>query len=685
MTSQYIEEKGIVFDLETTKGCFLASFFPLDTGEYVDFLVCGSRSEVYQLVKFLENNKDRAFIGFNNINFDNQILEYIVDNYQDWYDLSSLQISSKISEFASDIIERQNYNLFLPYKEDRFRFKPIDVPRIFHWFNENRRVSLKQAEFELRAETIQNFDIDPDKEVFSEEEVADLIHYCHNDIRYTREIFNHVTGNTSHPLYKGRNKLVDRINFKNETNLNCLNWDDVKIGAEWNKLDYCKATGRKEEDLKPKKVNHFYGKKFKKFFPKTVSFQTDELKGFIEDLGEKYATSQKQEFVYKFNETLSVTIAKGGLHSHEKPRIIKPSPDEFYIQNDIGSQYPKAIIKFGIYPSHLGYPWLDMLINKVSRRLGYKKKYKETKDPVYNSLQETGKYALNGGAYGRLGLPGDWQEDPSAMLTVTLGCQLEIMMIVEALVLKGFNVTSCNTDGWDCIVPKDRLSEYFDLLDEYEKRILAELGTIEYTVFEYIVQTSVNDYVARKLGVFDNRKFVPDTIVNKESAYPDLKLKGDFTVDFELHKNSSFKIIPLALVEYFSEGTDPEEFILNHRDIFDFCARSNSGQIYKHFGYKDNKGFKLPKIIRYFVAKEGIHVKKIVTKQGHENTNDTIVQPKDYLKVVCNHLPLSDVDKHLQNINTSFYVDKVKETIFKIERGRKPRKEKTDPNQGVLF
>jgi hypothetical protein len=686
MMLEAIENESIVYDLETPRGCFLASFLPVNGEEYTDFIISKERNDLYKLIKYLEINKDRYFVGFNNVSFDGQVLEFIYEKYQEWFDLTSEEIARKISDFATKVIDDSNYGLFPPYREDKLTFKQIDAPRIFHWFNENRRVSLKQAEYELRAENIENFEIDPKKEEFTQEEIDNLVYYCHNDVRYTREVFMHVLGKTSHPLYTGRNKIADRVNFMKEVNLKCLNWDDVKIGAEWNKLDYLKATGKDIKDLKPKKVNHYYGKKYKTFFPKTVEFQTESLRKFVEDLGKTPVLAEKQEFVYTFNKGLVVTVAKGGLHSQESPRILRPTDKQLLLQNDIGSQYPNAMVKYNVFPKHLGKPWITMIIEKISRRLRFKKKYKETKDPIYNSLQETGKYSLNGGAYGRLGTPGDWQEDPCAMLTVTLGCQLEILMIVEALVLKGFNVTSCNTDGWDCIVDKDRLDEYFDIVDYYEEKIgNKESGNIEYTVFAYMAQLSVNDYISEKLGVYEKRVFYKDKIVTKESEYPHLKLKGDFTVDFELHKNSSFRIIPLALVNYFANGKEPEEYINKHNDIFDFCARSNSGKIYEHMGFGKHGTVSLPKIIRYYPSKDGMMIKKMVKQGNMSGARDQNVNPAEYTKTVCNRLPKSDYDKHLQNVDRSFFIEKAKELIFKVEHGRKPKRGINNPNQTSLF
>jgi hypothetical protein len=387
----------IVYDLETPKNCFLASFYLIEENKFCDFLINQYQNDLYQMLKFLENNKEKYYCGYNNIKFDAQVIEFIIRNYEKWFDLTNLEISNLIYRFASDEIDNQNYGLFSSFREYEFKYKQLDLPCIWHFFNENKRVSLKQLEFEMRAENIENLEFELTQE-FNEKEIEDMIKYCHNDVLYTYNHLLYTIGETSHVLYKGKDKIKDRLIIKEEVGLDCLNWDDVKIGAEWNKKDYCNLTGKSENELKPKSVEHFYGKKFKQFFPKTVKFQTKELQNFIKELGETTILAKKQEFKYKFNNDLIITIAKGGIHSNEKHRFIYPSENEEYIQNDIGSQYPNALRKYGIYPKHLGKSWNNMLVSKIQRRLDFKRLYKETKDPKYGSLQEMGKLSLNGGA-----------------------------------------------------------------------------------------------------------------------------------------------------------------------------------------------------------------------------------------------------------------------------------------------
>jgi len=238
-------------------------------------------------------------------------------------------------------------------------------------------------------------------------------------------------------------------------------------------------------------------------------------------------------------------------------------------------------------------------------------------------------------------------------------------------------------DGWDCIVPDDRFQEYMDLVLLYEDKIgNKELGKVEFTEFEWMAQLSVNDYIAKKKGEWVDGKFRPHKSVEPMDEY---KTKGDFACDFELHKNSSFRIIPLALREYFANGTNPEVFINQHQDIFDFCARSNSGSTYIHYGYKGNQSFVLPKLIRYFVSKDGIKVKKIVKDDVDTGANDQNIRPAEYLKTVCNKLSPKDYKDYLASVERKWYIETVKEKIFLVEHGRKPNLGYKNENQASLF
>jgi len=90
-------------------------------------------------------------------------------------------------------------------------------------------------------------------------------------------------------------------------------------------------------------------------------------------------------------------------------------------------------------------------------------------------------------------------------------------------------------------------------------------------------------------------------------------------------------------------------------------------------------------LIRYYVSKNGVHIKKIVKEEIDTRANDTNVQPADNVKTVCNYLPKSAYSKHLENVNRGWYINKALETIRSIEKGKKLTKIKQNENQISLF
>lgn len=389
--------KVVIYDIETLIEYFLIKIYDPDKDQWFKFGVNKWENSILSFIKFTEDYKDYYHVGFNNLRFDSQVVEWIIRNYENWHEIDNLEICRRIWQKAQDVIDDANYDIFPEYREENLTLKQIDLFTIWHFNNENRRTSLKAVEYALDMENIEEMPINHDQTGLTQQDIKDIDDYCQNDVWATYQFYLVTRGQTDLKLYKGEDKIADRLAMEQEFGLKCLNWDDVKIGAEWNKLDYIKLTGRNERDLKPKKVKHFYGKKFKQFFPKWVKFQTPELQKFVKEFGETYIINKKQEFKYKFNDELVATIAKGGIHSNEKGRFLKPKEDEEYWQIDIGSQYPNAIRKYKVEPDHLP-GWNSLIVSKVDRRLKYKKQYQETNIPKYNSLQKMGKLALNGGS-----------------------------------------------------------------------------------------------------------------------------------------------------------------------------------------------------------------------------------------------------------------------------------------------
>lgn len=292
----------VVYDIETPKEMFLIVIYDPESRQYFRFEISRRKNQINKFIRFVERYDDVFWVGFNNIRFDAQVVEWILRNYEKWGEKSGEEIAEMIYQKAQDVIDDSNYNVFPEYREEQLSLKQLDLFTIWHFNNENRRTSLKAVEFSINFENIEESSIPFNKTGMTDKDMEDMIHYCVNDVNATYQLYLITRGQTELPLYKGKDKLADRHLMEEEFELKCLNWDDVKIGAEWNKIDYMKLTKKSEKELKPEKVRHFYGKRFRQFFPKTVRFQTPELKKFVRELGNTFVLNKKQEFKFDFSQ-----------------------------------------------------------------------------------------------------------------------------------------------------------------------------------------------------------------------------------------------------------------------------------------------------------------------------------------------------------------------------------------------
>ena len=114
---------------------------------------------------------------------------------------------------------------------------------------------------------------------------------------------------------------------------------------------------------------------------------------------------------------------------------------------------------------------------------------------------------------------------------------------------------------------------------------------------------------------FYSKMFIRD-VNNYGAVYEDstpehehIKLKGDFEVDKEYHKDPSMRIVPLAVKNYFVYGIPVEETIKKDRDIFNFCMQlktnSTSTPLYRHLVDGELVNDKLGRMTRYLMVRKG--------------------------------------------------------------------------------
>jgi hypothetical protein len=272
--------KTICYDIETLQEMFLIGIYNPETDQYFEFEVSAFSYQLDGFIRFTEEYRDYYWVGYNNLRFDCQVVEWVIRNHEQWHELSALELCTKIAQKAADVIHDANYDVFPEYREEWLTLKQIDLFKLAHFDNKNRLVSLKRLEFEMDLENIEEMPIHHTKTNMTLEEVQLTREYCKNDVMATYEFYKITIGDTEHPLYKGNNQIELRQDIQEEFGIPCLNYSDSKIGDEMIKKYYCQEKNIQLNEL-PKKG--YFRKEIivKNCIADYVKFQTPQLQEFL--------------------------------------------------------------------------------------------------------------------------------------------------------------------------------------------------------------------------------------------------------------------------------------------------------------------------------------------------------------------------------------------------------------------
>jgi hypothetical protein len=368
-----------------------------------------------------------------------------------------------------------------------------------------------------------------------------------------------------------------------------------------------------------------------------------------------------------FKETIvfydnSYTFAKGGLHTENKPKIFEADEEYEIIDWDVSSYYPAIIINNERYPYHLGKEFLRGYKQMFEKRLELKPLAK--KDKKIKGIVGALKLAVNS-VYGKSSDMQSWIYDRQLTMFTTITGELSLLMLIEAYELAGINVISANTDGVTVRIKKELIDKMHEINKWWVEVTLYEL---ERTDYQKIIFSTVNDYLAIKTD-------------------GEVKKKGDFLTDFELHKNKSARVVPLALEQYFLSDIPVDHTIRSHNNIFDFCIRQKASKDFHYEGWNRARGEKTlyNKLIRYFVSNTGEKLLKV----KNENSDSTApevsqVEAGEWVCRVCNYLP-KNTDVATAGINYDYYIERAEKIIHKIAYEGKKRNVVVNPAQLNLF
>jgi hypothetical protein len=630
-----------VMDYETMVNLFVAVFQDYVSKETKVFKIHPSlNNDIVPLIKFLKRNKSlkEKHISFNGLSFDSQITQFILNESSRLSKMDPGDIVDQIYEVAQDAIERGNAKEFSRYPEWKLSIDQIDVFKINHWDNRNKRTSLKWAQFSMDWPNLQDMPIHHTTKVTTKEEIDMITNYCINDVESTKEILH-----LSKPL------INVRRNIKEKYGLNCMNYSNTKLGSKLLLGLYCQATEKDKKEVEECRT-YRNGVDLKNILFDYISFQTAPFQSFLEKLKNKVIYNTKDDFKYKLRfQGYEFHYGAGGLHQCIKPGKYLADDNLIIKDLDVASLYPSIACMNNMSPAHLGDEFFQVYKHDiVDVRLAEKKKPKADRDIA---IIEGFKEAANA-TYGNSNSEYSWLYDSQYTLQTTINGQLMLSMLVEDLLVNipDSVLLQTNTDGATLQFDKKYVDKYDEICKEWEKKTKLVLEFADYSAM-YI--WDVNNYI---------------------SVYTDgnTKCKGRFEWEdlqnhkyTHLHKNKSHLIVAKAIFNYFVNGIDPEEYLKSNTNIYDYCAGVKIKGDWTFYKSALENGMHvhepLQKTLRYYISNKGCKIIKI----HNTDKREIQVEAGRWLQTVFNtyiEKPFEEYD-----INYDYYLGNIKKEIHVLE------------------
>ena len=406
---------------------------------------------------------------------------------------------------------------------------------------------------------------------------------------------------------------------------------------------------------------------FKKIIFPHIQFKTPELQQMLAEMMQVSITRTNKDAFSKeitFYGT-TYTLATGGIHSQDPPRICRSDDKFVYLHHDYTSYYPSIMISYKIAPKHLD---KATFVRMVSYLKETRVKCKHTKDEdgrvmegVPNKIgAEALKIVINS-IYGKLGSELFFLYDRFAQMQVTINGQLMTMTLIEELELNGIHVISANTDGIVIKLPRDKFNVYKDITDRWNAT--NKMGA-DYEEYKMIASRDINNYVDIQTD---------GTIEYKGALDPKQYLK-------ELKKGYDAPVVAIAVFEYIVNNIPVMTTLRNHKDILDFCKTQNVGKQFE---------------VVYDVCKKGkiIHVHSQRHVRFYVSTQGVVIQKENKVSgarsklaggnPVCILNSLDDLPIEERNINYGYYYNECYKIIDPIMLGISPT-QKCDRDKGII-
>ena len=608
----------LVYDIEVFPNVFHLVVKNTETSHILKLEISERRNDLNKILLLfhqIKHNTDYGkyiFCGYNNIHYDNPIINYLIANQNEFINLHYSDLCLRINMLSKEIINSgEGFQSWYKWKYLVF-FDTLDLLTML--YSQKLRVGLKEMQVTMQYSNVQEYEGDFNKPL-PVSEIDNMIAYNINDVNSTEAL-----------LYKCKSDIDLRLAIEDEYGVKVLNKDGVNIGMKIITHKYLEKTGLTWNQIKDLRSPCDVIELDKVILP-MIQFDSKLLQDILIELKKQAVSPGRKGYEKHFIfDNLEWTIGVGGLHTVNKPEAFIPEEGWTISDIDVASLYPSMIIEHQFYPPHLGKEFLEVYSNIKEERIEAKHNGNEVKNLTL-------KLALNG-LSGNLQNEHNFCYSPFTVMQIRMNGQLMLLMLAEKLVQIGCKILQANTDGLFILRRLSDEQKFKKVCKEWES--LTKL-VLEEDQFEAFYQYAINDYLAIKKGY-------------KETHNPKLlKKKGLFIDEVRLGKGMNAMIIPEAINKCLADGINITDTINNCKDLNKFITYQ---KVSKTFSVEYASKL-ITRINRYYVSVAGHALLKCKVAEDGTRTNYISLLSGYGVTIVNN---FDEIKEFPQDINYSYYI-----------------------------
>ena len=319
-----------IYDLECLSNLFTYTGYNYKENKWSVFVISKWRNDADGLKKHLSELK--LMIGFNNEKYDYPLLHHFINHYDEYPLISGEFIARDLYAKSQEIIDAEFSSI-----ADKNKFIPqIDLFLIFGYNNKARSTSLKDLEFGMRMENVEEMPI-RHNHWCNESDEKIILEYNKNDVWATYLFYKITRGETDNPIYKGKDKIELRLRLQKKFKLPCINYPDVKMGEQLILSLYCKETKRNKYDIKKSGGTKREKINLGECIPHWADFKSKEFNKIKDEFKNTTITSIKGAFESSvIFHNFKLDYGTGGIHGCIKPGIYEANDYWMILDEDIG-------------------------------------------------------------------------------------------------------------------------------------------------------------------------------------------------------------------------------------------------------------------------------------------------------------------------------------------------------------